>query len=220
LKIAIDGSTLQFPVLIDGKPGRATQSVLVDPGTAPGGVPSAYKLHVCLPPTSATGGLRLVWLDLDTSAFRNPASRQTYEWNTVVQSYGADGNPDPSSRFEVRSMVPLPEAVTFTTRYDRAQRATVFSGLVTWAGTPHANARVYLLWSATQSFRAVTNVGSLQTGANGRFTFTKRLRKPGWLSATVALAGGPACGVGSFDVPCVFLTYSPPPDAVRRLGLP
>ncbi|HEX7582893.1 MAG TPA: hypothetical protein VF321_07375, partial [Gaiellaceae bacterium] len=61
LKITIDGRKLQYTVLIDGKSDRAIQSVLVDPGMAPGGVETSYKLHVCLSPTSATGGLRLIW---------------------------------------------------------------------------------------------------------------------------------------------------------------
>jgi hypothetical protein len=207
LSVGVGGKTLHIPVLVDRAPAGAVE------------IETSYALHVCLQPPAKTGGLRLVWLDLDGGAFRNPAAAGVYEWIARVRSYGKGAAVDPKTQFEVQSQVPLPERIALATHLDAKQQTVSLSGQVTWGGRPRPRTLVSFAWAPSLTSNLV-NLGSAVTDGRGRFTFTLGTPRAGWLRANVDVVPYGLCGVTPIDVPCAGETVSPPPPAILQLKLP
>jgi hypothetical protein len=192
--------------------------VFVEQGSFNGPSQSSYTLHACFNAPAQANGLRVVWLDLSTPAFRNPTHPFRYQWHTLITTYGAAG-PDPQSAFEVQTEVPIPQVIKLRSTFDRAHRVVHVSGTLLAAGQPRARAGVELSTAVKPTSGSTRYRGSTTTDANGRFSFSVKLTTTSWVLVGVDTSWVKPC-IPSTEAPCVFATISPPPTASLHVRVP
>ena len=93
----------------------AVVPIFIDPTTGNEAALGAYKLQACLPLAfmSSLGGpplgKRVRELGLEFTRLANPTSAAVYVWRAFVSNPDSSGNPNPSTTYELRSDVPLPD---------------------------------------------------------------------------------------------------------------
>ena len=205
MRIAIDNSVLEVPLFVDRGEFDST-------------LQASYTLTGCFGAPAATRGLRLVWLDVVTGAFTNPPEKFTYLWRALVTSYGADNAPDPGSAFEVQSNVELPGAVTLKTHYDAARGVVTLSGTVIAGGEPWGGETVSFFSPAKPP--STTPFRTVPVDRTGRFSFSTPWKKTAWIQASAAIMIARDCVPSTDTAPCVYATFSPPPDGWAKVVVP
>jgi hypothetical protein len=204
----VAGHNLEVPVYVDG-----AGSDLV--GTA------SYTLHACFLAPGANSGMRLQVLAIGLTAgiLRSPAAKGQFVWRALVTPYGADEVPLASGTTEVQTIVMLPQLLTLVAKFDAKRQVVTLSGSLTAVGRPRADTMVHFGASTDAKFTQTTSFGSARTNKQGRFTFTKRLKKTSWFDAYVRTYYFDGCHPALGAAPCTLETISPPADAFGKAGV-
>jgi hypothetical protein len=162
----------------------------------------AYKLQTCLPlarissPGGWPLGARMRGLVLLLKHVANPAAASNYVWRAFVSNPDANGNPDPSTTYELRSDMPLPTKLSLTKRPTRKHRV-VLSGRLTTPAASVGGVSVTLWRDGT--FKPVA---STRTTANGSYRFSRPIARTGTYQAEIGGSG--ACdGASAAPMGCV-----------------
>ena len=204
----VAGHNLEVPIYVDGAGSDLA-------GTA------SYTLHACFSAPGANSGMRLKVLAIGLSAgiLRSPAAKGQFVWRALVTPYGADEAPLASGTTEVQTIVMLPQVLTLAATFDTKRHVVTLSGSLTAAGRPRSDTMVRFWASTDAKFSRTTSFGSALTNKQGRFTFTKALKKTSWFDAYVRTYFFDGCHPALGAAPCTLETISSPPDAFRKVGV-
>lgn len=163
--------------------------IYIDATTGDEAALGAYKLQTCLPlarissPGGWPLGSRLHGLVLLLTHVANPVSASNYVWRAFVSNPDVNGNPDPSTTYELRSDMPLPAKLTLSKRAAGKHRA-VLSGRLTTPSAPVAGVSVTLYREG-----AFKPVASTRTTADGSYRFSRPIARNGTYQAEVGGIG-------------------------------
>jgi hypothetical protein len=189
--------TMHFDAgLFASKP--ATVPIYIDPTSGAETALGAYKLQACLPLAEVVSsggsplGSKVRSLAVEFTSLTNPTSTSLYVWRAFVSNPDTNGNPDPSTTYELRSDMPLPAKLSLTGRLDRKHHRALLSGRLTTPALPVAGVPVAL-------FR-VTGLGwwyeaGTRTATNGSYRFIRSIRKT--TTFGVAASGIEDCNASS-----------------------
>ena len=161
----------------------ATVPIYIDPTTADEAALGTYKLQACLPLASLGSpggwaiGSKLRGLDLEFTRLTNPASAGLYVWRAFVSNPDLNGNPDPSTTYELRSDMPLPARLTLTSRFVGKHHRALLSGQLTTPASPVAGIPISLYRRGAYGFWI--QVASTRTLSDGSYRFIRRIAKTG-----------------------------------------
>jgi hypothetical protein len=178
LTVSAAGQTLMVPVYV---------FPVATPPFSPGYI---LELAVCFAnpniPAAQGGaalGIKLVDASITlTSAFVNPVAPGNYVWRSEWIAWGAAG-PNLASFTEAQATDSLPAQLTSSAKYNAKNGKITISGALTEnsAGVGGVPVRVKLGTKAGN----VAAIGTVRTGANGKYSITKKLPK-----RFLAIAGG------------------------------
>lgn len=205
-------------MVLNGTHGELSVPVAVDRrGTG-------YKLTVCL------GSLRKLRLTASEvyfatrDVFRNPTKPGNYRFSAMVTPWGANGKPDPTTRYELRGTQPLPEDALPKPVYDPATKTLTVTGTLLAAGRPRVGINVHIFGGQTSDYAKQKELGYTTTRSGGAYTFSRRLGlPPKWVYAYVYHYRYPICaGASSAPAGCASSsTDGVATDEVRvRVGRP
>jgi hypothetical protein len=188
---------------------EAIVPIYIDPTAGDEAALGAYKLQICLPlaHTSSPGGpplgSRLDAVGLGFTRVTNPTSASVYVWRAFVSSPDVNGNPDPSTTYELRSDVPLPAKLSLAGRIDLKHHRALLSGRLTTPSLPSGGVRVSLYRRTGMLWQ---KLGSTTTSANGSYRFVHRAAKTATYGTEISAIG--ACnGPSTAPKGCVDETH-------------
>jgi hypothetical protein len=147
-------------------------TIFVDPTTADEAQRGAYKLVYCLP---APGDARIVDIDLDLQhVLANAAAGGLLTWRAFVTPYQpGTATPLPASMFEVRSIVALPQLLSFRPAFAAKNDVLTLNGRLVSAGTPRSGINIHFAVATRGDLSDARDLGVIQTRADGRYVFKK-----------------------------------------------
>jgi hypothetical protein len=157
-----------------------TVPIYIDPTSGEETALGAYKLQACLPlarlasPGGWPLGSKLRGVAVEFTRLTNPTTMGVYVWRGFVSNPEANGNPDPSTTYELRSDMALPAKLTLRGSLARHHRA-VLTGRLTTPAASVAGMTVGLFRRSSYGFWML--VSTTQTSANGSYRFVRPLRK-------------------------------------------
>ena len=175
-------------MVLNGTHGELSIPVAVD-RRGPG-----YLLTVCL------GSLQKLKLTADEiyfatrQVFRNPSKPGNYRFSAMVVPLGANGKPDPKTRYELRGTQPIPEDAKPKAVYNPATKTLTVVGTLMAAGKPRVGINVHVYGGQSTDYSAQKEIGHATTGRGGVYTFTRRLGlAPKWVYAYIYHYRYPIC---------------------------
>jgi hypothetical protein len=135
----------------------------------------AYKLVYCLP----APGARIVDVDLDLqSVLTNAAAGGLLTWRALVTPYQpGTGTPLPAGVFEVRSIVALPQILSFRPAFAAKTNVLTLNGRLVSAGTPRSGINIHFAVATKGDLSDARDLGVIQTKADGRYVFKKKVAR-------------------------------------------
>jgi hypothetical protein len=153
-----------------------------------------YLLTVCL------GSLQKLKLTANEiyfatrQVFRNPSKPGNYRFSALVYPIGADGKPNPKTRYEMRGTQPIPEDAKPKAVYNPATKTLTVVGTLMAAGKPRVGINVHIYGGQSTSYSAQKEIGYATTGRGGIYTFTRKLSlAPRWIYAYIFHYRYPIC---------------------------
>lgn len=191
-----------------------TVPVFVDPTAGDESARGAYRLTYCQP--------SLALFEL-TAGITAPTSPGSYTWHAfVTPSVAGGGTPDPSTVYELRSVVALPHALKAKATYSTRTNLLTISGKATAAAGADANASVDI-----EQVRGtkLTPFASTRTNAAGTFTVKRRVTQTA-SARTLTFDAGSVMEPGDCTDPplapagCLLQSYAASSDAVFKARIP
>ena len=173
-----------------------TVPIYIDPTTGDETALGAYKLQACLPlakrgsPGGWPLGSRVRTLAMEFTRLTNPTSMALYVWRAFASNPDVNGNPDPSTTYELRADMPLPAKVSLSGAYDRKHHRARLSGKLTTSAMPIAGVPVALFRRSSAAFGDWVYQTATRTTATGSYSFIRRVRK----TTTFGVAAGATVG--------------------------
>ena len=93
----------------------------------------------------------------------------------IVTPWGANGKPDPATRYELRGTQPIPEDAMPTAVYDPATKTLTVTGRSSRRARPRVGINVHIFGGATSDYEKQKELGYATTKAGGAYRFTRRL---------------------------------------------
>ncbi len=192
-------------------------AILVDPASGADPVGAAYVLRLCpVWPSTMVGVAHLVADEFGLyveQGIRPPATPGRYTWSALV----APASPgsfvaEPSRIFEVRSVVPLPQALTLRAKHDPKAKSVVLSGRLTSVGKPRAGVPISLSGFSASSEK-FTDFPSVKTNAAGEFSVRGRIERTTEYFASVRAEVGPCAAPSAAPRGCISESVAPPSPA-------
>jgi hypothetical protein len=168
---------------------KITLPIAVDAAATPDGKTS-YSLHYCpfaAPTPASPAGLAIVTSFLSFNKLGIPATPGTYQWSAIVTPATPTLTPDPTTAFELRGDLPVPETLSLHVRYVAKDHAAVLSGRLLAQGQPRAGASVSISRSSDLGGSPIVTT----THADGTFAAQEYVARTEQFSATVDSASGP-----------------------------
>jgi hypothetical protein len=190
-----------FSTTIAGQ--NVAMTILVDMhGGGGSAVPVTYMLTAC--PTGLSGGNGTSEASISIGALGalgSPTEAGRYLWRTLV-------TPQSGQEYELQAVVPVPESVTLSGRYDRKHRTAVLTGRVVEGGKPAPRTELYVAGEGgnTDLFPKET-----KTNAAGRFTLRFHIKHTTDFDATVQPSSTP-CTETTAPGGCLGSSIVPPDD--------
>lgn len=157
-----------------------------------------YLLTVCL---GSLHKLNLTATEIyfaTRQVFRNPSHPGNYRFIATVFPLGADGKPDPKTRYEMRGTQPIPETAKPKAVYNPVTKMLTVVGTLLAAGRPRVGINVHVYGGAVPAFAKQKELGAATTAKGGVYTFTRRMSvPPKWVYAYVYHYRYPICSGGS-----------------------
>jgi hypothetical protein len=173
-------------------PQTVTVPIYIDPTSGDEAALGAYKLQACLPlaHTGSPGGWplgsKLRGLGLGFTRITNPTSAANYIWRAFVSNPDANGNPDPSTTYELRSDMPLPAKLSLIKRFVRKHHQAVLSGRLATPAAPIGGITVTLYRHAFFGWKSVATTRTL---TDGSYRFSRPIAKPGTYAVETGAIG-------------------------------
>jgi hypothetical protein len=173
-----------------------TVPIYIDPTSGDETTLGAYKLQACLPlakrgsPGGWPVGSRLRALVMEFTHLTNPTSPAIYVWRGFVSNPDVNGNPDPSTMYELRADIPLPAKLSLTGTYDRKDHRARLSGQLTTPAMPVAGVPVSLFRQSNATFNGWAYQAETRTATTGSYRFIRAVRK----TTTFGVAAGATVG--------------------------
>ena len=139
--------------------------------------------------------------------FATPTRSGKFLIDSTVTPFADDGTPDTSSAYELRAYEDLPSSLTAHAVYHTATKTFTVTGVLKIGGAARARVDVEIFVSSTL-YGAVSQVGTVVSGAGGRYQFTKRLASPPKSMYTDAVPGSYSVCSGSSTAPAGCASYS------------
>ena len=172
----IAGTTITLPIAVDAAPTPDGQT--------------SYSLHFCpltAPSLASPSGLAIVTAFISFDTLGLPATPGTYQWSAIVTPATATLTPDPTTAFELRGDLPVPETLSLHVRYAARQHAAVLSGRLLAQGKPRAGASVSISRDSNLGGSPIVTT----TRADGTFAAQEHVAKTEQFEASVDSASGP-----------------------------
>jgi hypothetical protein len=193
-----NSQTMTMPMFVDA-------TGLADPAGA------AYRLQFC--PT-LPAGQKLVAVDMLLGpALGWPGAAADYLWRAYLTPFALGGTtPDPTQTYELRALVPFPQALTLSATYDAKTQRAVLKGQVTELGKPKAGVSVQL--AAHSKHVEFADFGPARTDARGRYSITWPISEKTSFTASVEPPDLAPCPASPSPPPggCSSITTSTPAD--------
>jgi len=196
--------------------GRSPLTIFVDATSGDETARGAYKLVYCLP---APGTSRVVDLDLDLqSVLTNAATAGLATWRAFVTPFAG-------TQFEVRSLVALPQTLTFKPSFSARRKALTLTGRLLAAGRPRPQVNVHIAVATRTDLADARELGVARTQADGRYSFTwpvarKRAAQRLTLFAYVNFYAGDCSDPPLLPGGCAEQSIAPPPAHLASLTIP
>jgi hypothetical protein len=175
-------------------------TIVADPSQEAG---VGYVLQAC-PSGLATGDTNSVasisLLGIDR--LLSPTAPGDYRWRALV-------TPQTRKAYELQALVPLPESVTLTARYDQKRKTAILTGAVVEGGRTVSRAHLVLTSSRNDSD---LDIFETQTNAQGRFAFKAHVARTTDFTVSVAPSIGSCTGTSTAPAGCLGSTTIPPDD--------
>lgn len=150
--------------------------------------------------------------------FANPQLAGKYLFDATATPLGADGSPSTLSDFEMRAYEDLPSSLSVSASYRRATKTLTVTGQLRTSGGPHSGTNVQLWATQTAAATNVKLLGAGRSGANGRYTITRKLAvAPRYVFTETQSLAYPVCS-GASPEPGGCASYSV--DAVASILVP
>jgi hypothetical protein len=188
----------------------------------PAGSATGVELRFCAPTLTNPDGtpvaappLPLDGLSLLLSTLTPPTAAGSYEWHAYVapQTPGTGAPNDPAT-YELRSIVPVPHAITVKGSYNAKLHDAVLTGRVTEDGKAQARASVFAV--TTSSLEPIRT----RTSAAGRFTIRARIAQTTTFFLQVPDQTGPCTGATTAPGGCLSTTVSATATKTVRVVVP
>jgi hypothetical protein len=170
-----------------------TVPIYIDPTSGDETALGAYKLQACLPlaqlesPGGTPLGSKLRTLVVEFTHLTNPTSTSLYVWHSMLSNPDVNGNPDPSTTYELRADMPLPAKLTLTGKYDRKHHRAQLSGRLTTPAMPVAGIPIGLF--RPSGFFGWKFLTGTRTATNGSYRFSPSIRKSTTFGAAASAIG-------------------------------
>lgn len=204
-QLTVGGQAADVPIYVD----PASSDILQ----------TAYTLRACFANPAGLGGLRLKELQLELKNIRNPSAANAYLWHALVTPFGSDGTPAAGSTIELQSLVPIPQTIALSTKYDAKRHVVVLSGAVNAAGRPRRGVHVRVVSSPDSGFASTKSFGVATTDKSGHFSLTHALTKTTYFDVYINQYYYDNCDQVVSSAPCTSETLSPPPDAWAKVSV-
>jgi hypothetical protein len=168
-----------------------TIPIYIDPTSGDETALGAYKLQACLPLANVASpggwpiGSRLQVVAVEFNHMSNPTTAADYVWRAFISNPDVNGNPDPTTTYELRSDLPLPAKLTVSARYVGKHRRSVLSGRLTTPSAPVGGVTV-TLYNLSGLFPRP--VASTQTQSDGTYRFAP-IARTGWYGTEATSLG-------------------------------
>ena len=199
-------------------------TIFVDPTTADETQRGAYKLVYCLP---APGVTRIVDVDLDLrNVLTNAAAGGLLTWRALVTPYQpGTGTPLPAGVFEVRSIVALPQLLSFRPLFAAKTNVLTLNGRLVSAGTPRSGVNIHFAVATRGDLSDARDLGVIQTKADGRYVFKKTVARKRTVQKLILIAFVNFYVGDCADPPllpggCAEQSIAPPPTHFGTLTIP
>ncbi|MFL5680145.1 MAG: hypothetical protein ACJ77B_06040, partial [Chloroflexota bacterium] len=115
--------------------------VFLDAPGASDPVEAGYRIELCPPPAPASGFV--VALAISVGILVEPTDPGTYLWHAFIAPATAGGTtPDPTTTYEVRAHLVIPQTFTIRARYDARAHQAVFTGDLLDQGKPRVGVEI------------------------------------------------------------------------------
>jgi hypothetical protein len=173
--------------------------IAVDTATDASGA-TTYVLRFCpiaAPSTDNPSGLSLVLSYLTFDSITVPATTGVYQWSALVTPATATLTPDPTTAFELRGNVPIPQELTLKAQYQPKSHTVVLTGHLLMQSQPRGGVQVSVSRESDPLTEAVAT-----TKADGTFQLKERLTRSESFDATVGSTSGPCAAPSSAPGGC------------------
>jgi hypothetical protein len=199
-------------------------TIFVDPTTGDEAARGGYRLDYCLP---ALGDTRIVDVDLDLQhVLTNAVAGGLLTWRAVVTPYQpGTGTPLPTGAFEVRSIVSLPQILSFRPAFTAKTNVLTLNGRLVSAGTPRSGINIHFAVATRVDLSDARDLGVIQTQADGRYVFKKKMPRKKTAQRLILIAFVNFYVGDCVDPPllpggCAEQSTAPPPAHFAALTIP
>jgi hypothetical protein len=204
--LSLIGQEIAVPIAVDASDSGGSSSYTIR--ACPFRGPSAS-----LPAGIAFLDLGLVFFDQATV----PVAPGIYTWSALVTP-AAQFVADPTRAFELRAIVPVPQKLNVSARYEAKTRSMTLSGKLTAAGMPRAGAVVRLVGiSGNDRFG---DLGETRTDGTGAFRVQSSVSVTTRVSASVDVPVGACSAPSTAPGGCLSETESSPQSASTTVIVP
>jgi hypothetical protein len=193
-------------------PGTSTTSVLPIFVDASGAATTFRLCSSSLPAAVAASSLQRFDLTFNGAILTAPKAPGSYTWSALIES------PDPGAAYELRSVLPVPQSLTLSARYDAKTHRALLSGRLLVMGKPEAG--VSVTFDASSRHVEGASFGPVKTDAQGRFSTTWLVNESTDFTAHVASESGSCNGPSTAPAGCAGETTDGPDDALASLHVP
>jgi hypothetical protein len=181
-----------------GQPIEMT--IFADPGKTP---EISYVLQACLKGLGSSNIRSAASISLrSVEGLTTPTAPGNYRWRAVV-------TPQIRKPYELQALVPLPESVTVTTRYDRGRKRTIVSGTVVEGGKPVLGVPVLV---RSQRNASDLEIWETRTDDRGQYSIQARTTRTTDFTVSVSPLFGPCAGETTAEGGCLGSMTVPPED--------
>jgi hypothetical protein len=199
-------------------------TIFVDPTTGDETGRGAYKLVYCLP---APGDTRIVDVDLDLqNVLTNAAAGGLLTWRALVTPYQpGTATQSPTGVFEVRSIVALPQLLSFRPVFAAKTSVITLNGRLVSAGAPRSGINIHFAVATKGDLSDARDLGVVQTQADGRYVFKKKVARKKTAQRLILIAFVNFYVGDCADPPllpggCAEQSIAPPPAHFASLAIP
>lgn len=139
--------------------------------------------------------------------FATPTHAGKFLIDSIVTPFADDGTPDASSAYELRAYEDLPSSLSAHAVYHTATREFTVSGALKIGGGGKARVDVEIFVSSSL-YGTAQQIGTVLSGAGGKYTFTRRLASPPKSMYTDAVPGSFSVCSGTSSAPAGCASYS------------